>query len=388
VSDADRGYEGTVEHEVTPLELFFDLVFVFALTQVTVLLADHPTWSGVFRGLLVLAALWWAWSVFAWLTSAMDVDEGGVRLVMLASMGAMFGVALAVPGAFGDDAVLFGVAYLIVRLLHLVLAVVVAGDDPDRGGALLRFAPTAIVGASLLVVAGFLDGDARIIVWVLALAIDYLGPTVIGAGGGWRVAPEHFAERHGLIILIVLGESLIAIGAGAGFELDSGVIVGAALGIVVVSALWWLYFDVAAIFARRRLMQATGLELHRLALHAYSYLHLPMVAGVVLFALGLKTTLGDVGEALDTVPAVALCGGAALYLLGHIAFLFRSTGRIFRRRTLGAVVLLALIPVALAVPALAALALVGAVCSLVVAYEVIRYRGARIQVRHPELAAR
>ena len=161
-------------------------------------------------------------------------------------------------------------------------------------------------------------------------------------------------------------------------------IAASALGIVVVSALWWLYFDVAAILARRRLMQARGLELHRLALHAYSYLHLPMIAGIVLFALGLKTTVGDAGEALGTVPAVALCGGAALYLLGHVAFLFRSTGRVFRRRTVGVLALLALIPVALAIPALAALALVGAVCSLVVAYEVLRHREHRVQVRHPE----
>jgi low temperature requirement protein LtrA len=174
---------------------------------------------------------------------------------------------------------------------------------------------------------------------------------------------------------------------GAGFDLDAGVIVAAALGIVVVSALWWLYFDVAAIFARRRLMQAIGLELHRLALHAYSYLHLPMVAGIVLFALGLKTTVGEVGEPLETVPAVALSGGAALYLLGHIAFLFRTTGRVFRRRTVGAVVLLALIPVAVEVPALAALALVGSVCTFVVGYEVMRYREDRIRVRHPEVAA-
>ncbi len=296
-------------------------------------------------------------------------------------------VALAVPGAFGDDAVLFGAAYLLVRLLHLVLSTIVGRDDPDRRGALLRFAPTAISGASLLVLAGFLEGDERIAVWVVALAIDYLGPAVIGVGRGWRVAPEHFAERHGLIILIVLGESIIAIGVGAGFVLGTRVIVGAALGIVVVSALWWLYFDVAAILARRRLMRAKGLELHRLALHAYSYLHLPMVAGIVLFALGLKTTLGDVGEALDTVPAVALCGGAALYLLAHIAFLFRTTGRVFRRRTVGAVVLLALVPVAVAIPALAALALVGAVCALVVAYEAVRHRRDRILVRHPELAA-
>jgi low temperature requirement protein LtrA len=380
-------HERDAEHQVTPLELFFDLVFVFAITQVTSLLADDPTWGGVLRGMLVLAVLWWAWSVYAWLTSAMDVDEGGVRLAMLASMGAMLFVALAVPGAFGGDAVLFGVAYLLVRLLHLVLSAIVARDDRDRRGALLRFAPTAIFGASLLVLAGFLEGHVRIAVWAVALAIDYLGPVVIGVGRGWRVAPEHFAERHGLIILIALGESIIAIGVGAGFELTAGVVLAAALGIVVVSALWWLYFDVAAIFARRQLMEAKGVELARLALHSYSYLHLPMVAGIVLFALGLKTTLGQVGEELDAVPAVGLCGGTALYLLGHIAFLFRTTGRVFRRRTVGAVVLLALFPAAIAIPALAALALVSAMCSLVVAYEVLRYREHRVRVRHPELAA-
>jgi low temperature requirement protein LtrA len=387
VSDAERELEYGDEHRVTPLELFFDLTFVFAMTQVTNLLADDPTWLGALRGMLVLAALWWAWTAYAWLTSAMDVDEGGVRLAMLTSMGAMFGVALAVPGAFGDDAVLFGVAYLLVRLLHLVVSARVARDDPDRRDALLRFAPTALLGASLIVFAGFLDGRERIAVWIVALAIDYLGPVVIGVGRGWRVAPEHFAERHGLIILIALGESIIAIGLGAGFDLDTAVIVAAALGIVVVSALWWLYFDVAAILARRRLMQAKGVELHRLALHAYSYLHLPMVAGTVFFALGLKTTVGDVGEPLDTVPAVGLCGGGALYLLGHIAFLFRTTGRVFRRRTIGAAVLLALVPAAVAIPALVALALVSAVCSLVVGWEVLRYREDRVRVRHPELAA-
>jgi low temperature requirement protein LtrA len=387
VPDADRELEHDPEHQVTPLELFFDLLFVFALTQVTSLLADEPTWAGVLRGMLVLAALWWAWAAYAWLTSAMDVDEGGVRLTMLASIGAMLIVALAVPGAFGDDAVLFGAAYLLVRCLHLVLSAILARDDPDRLGALLRYAPTALFGAFLLVAAGFLEGDERIALWIAALAIDYLGPVVIGVGHGWRVAPEHFAERHGLIVLIALGESIIAIGVGAGFELSAGVIAGATLGIVVVSALWWLYFDVAAIFARRRLMEATGIALHRLALHSYSYLHLPMIAGVVLFALGLKTTLGHVNETLATVPAVALCGGAALYLLGHVAFLYRTTGRVFRRRTIGGVALLALIPAALAIPALAALALVSAVCSFVVAYEAIRHREHRLHVRHPELAA-
>jgi low temperature requirement protein LtrA len=173
VPHADRELEVDPEHQVTPLELFFDLTFVFAITQVTVLLADDPTWTGVLRGMLVLAALWWAWSVYAWLTSALDVDEGGIRLAMLGSMAAMFGVALAVPGAFGDDALLFAVAYLAVRVLHLVVSgSVVRHDDPDRLDALLRFAPTALLGASLLVIAAFLDGRIRIAVWVVALAID------------------------------------------------------------------------------------------------------------------------------------------------------------------------------------------------------------------------
>ena len=218
MADDEREPERDSEHQVTPLELFFDLVFVFAITQVTSLLAHNPTWSGVLHGMLVLTALWWAWTAYAWLTSTMDVDEGGVRLVMLASMGAMLIVALAVPGAFGDDAVLFGVAYLVVRLLHLVLYSIVSRDDPDLLGAVLRLATTAISGASLLVVAGFLEGDERIAVWFLALAIDYLGPAVIGRGRGWRIAPDHVAERHGLIVLIALGESIVAIGLGAGFE--------------------------------------------------------------------------------------------------------------------------------------------------------------------------
>jgi len=198
VSDAEREDERDSEHQVTPLELFFDLVFVFAITQVTKLLSNEPTWAGVLRGMLVLAALWWAWTVYASLTSAMDVDEGGLRLAMLASMAAMLVVALAVPGAFGGDAVLFGVAYFLVRLLHLGLSTVAGRGDPDRHSALLRFAPTALLGASLLVVAGFLHGNARIAVWMVALAVDYFGPVVVGLGRGWQIAPEHFAERFGL----------------------------------------------------------------------------------------------------------------------------------------------------------------------------------------------
>ena len=360
-------------------------MFVFAITQVTSLLARTPTWHGVLHGMLVLAAAWWAWTGFAWLTSTADVDEGGVRLAMLTATAAMLGLALAVPGAFGHDAVLFGVAFLLVRLLHIALYAIVGRDDPDLIRAVLRLAPTMIFAACALLAAGFLHGNARTTAWVVALLVDYAGPLLRDLGG-WRIAPEHFAERYGLVVLIALGESIVAIGAGAGVGLGAGVLTAAGLGIVVVAALWWLYFDVAAIFIRRRLVEATGVTQIRLAVDAYSFLHLPLVAGIVLFALGLKTTLHDVGTTLDTVPAVALAGGAALYLLTHVAVLYRTTGRVFRRRTIGGVVLLLLIPAALAVPALAALALVGGVCAGVVAYEAIGHRQHRAQVRHPELA--
>jgi low temperature requirement protein LtrA len=387
VNDPHVAVESESEHRVTPLELFFDLVFVFAITQVTSLLADDPTWTALLRGMLVLAAVWWTWTGYAWLTSAIDVDEGGVRLAVLAALIAMLFVALAVPGSFGDDAVLFGAALLVVRVLHIGLAFIASREDVASRDAIMRTAPTATAGAALILVAGFFDGPAQAAIWVVALALGYLGPVVMGLGRGWRLAPEHFTERYGLIMLIALGESIIAIGIGAGLELKAGVLVGAALGAVVVSALWWLYFDVAAIFARTRLVQATGLDRARLARDAYNYFHLLMIAGVVLFALGLKTTLQDVGDALETVPAVALCGGVALYLSGHIGFLFRTTGRIFRRRSIAVLVLLALIPLAAVIPALASLALVTATCVLVVAYEALRYRESRTQIRHPELAA-
>jgi low temperature requirement protein LtrA len=374
------------EHQVTPLELFFDLVFVFAITQVTKLISATPTWGGVLRGALVLAAAWWAWIGYSWLTSATDVDEGGVRLAMLGATAAMLGVALAVPGAFGGDAVLFGAAYLVVSILHVVLSTIVSRDDPDRRSALVRFAPTSLLAALLLLVAGVLEGDAQLTTWIAALAIGYLGPTVFGMGRGWHVAPAHFAERYGLVILIALGESIIAIGAGAGFDLTAGVVTAAAFGVVVISALWWLYFDVAAIFARRRLTQTVGLERARLARDAYTYLHLPMIAGIVLFAFGLKTTLHHVDAELHAVAAVALGGGVALYLLAHIGFLYRATGYLFRRRTVGAVALVAMIPLDLVIPSIAALALVSIVCSLVVAWEALRYRAPRREIRRPGMS--
>ncbi|HET9213866.1 MAG TPA: low temperature requirement protein A [Gaiellaceae bacterium] len=363
-------------HPVTPLELFFDLVFVFAVTQVTGLMSDDPTWAGLGRGLLVLGALWWAWGAYAWLTNEIDPEEGSSRLAVLAAMGAMFVAALAVPHAFGDDGVLFGVAYLVVRLLHIVLFSE-ATPNVDVHEAAIRLARTAVPGPALLVVAGFLDGGAQIAAWIAALTVDYLGPYVFGVRG-FSVSAEHFAERYGLVVIIALGESIVAIGIGAeGTALSAAVVVAALLGVTLASALWWAYFDVVARMARRKLMEARGHERARLARDAFSYLHLPMFAGIVLVALGAKKVLGHVDEPLETVPAIALCGGVALFLLAHDAIRFRNVRTVNGRRVLAALVSLALIPLATTVDALLALALVTAVCASLIAYETLRFRETR-----------
>lgn len=375
-----RGQESS-EERVTPLELFFDLIFVFAITQVTGLVVADPTWAGLAKGLLVLGVLWWAWTAYAWLTNTVNPEEGGVRLAMFGAMGAMLIASLAVPDVFGDDAFLFACAYGLVRIAHLVLYGVAGRGDRDLLDAVARLAAGTVVGVSLLFVAAALDGKLQVTVWAVALVVDLLG-AYVGGGRGWRLSPGHFAERHGLIVIIALGESIVALGLGATTDLGLGVIAAALLGLSVAAALWWAYFDVVAIVAERRLREATGFAQLTMARDSYSYLHLPMVAGIVLFAVGVKKTLGDVGEPLKLVPAVTLCGGVALYLLAHILFRLRNVGTLNRQRLVVAALLLALLPLAVALPALATLAAVAGLCVGLIAYEAIRFAEARDRVRH------
>jgi low temperature requirement protein LtrA len=368
--------------QVTPLELFFDLVFVFAITQVTGFISADPTWIGLVRGLLLLGALWWAWAAYAWLTNTLNPEEGGVRLAVFGSIAAMLIVSLATPHAFGTDGVVFGVAYFIVRALHLALYAIGGKGDRELLRALLRLAPFAIVAPTLLVVAGFLKGGPQLAVWGVALAIDYLGPAVVGHMRGWRVSPEHFVERHGLFVIIALGESIVAIGVGAaGQPLDAGRIAAALLGMVVIAALWWSYFDWLIYITLASLEEATGVQRAALARDLYSYLHLPMVAGIVLFALGLKTTLTHVDNPLPTIPALGLCGGLALYLLAHVLARLRLSGGLGRGRPVATIALIGLLPVTTRVPALVALGLVAVVCAGLIAYEALRHRYERAWIR-------
>ena len=367
---------------VTPLELFFDLVFVLAITQCTALMADDPTWAGLVRGLFVLGVLWWAWVGYAWLTSVLDPEEGGVRLVMFVAMAALLVVALCVPGAFGDDALLFGCAYGVVRFSQIGLFLIASRDDPALRQSVLGLAGGTAVGVGLIVAASALDGWAQGLVWALALALDMAEPFFFGSEGWSLEHPGHFAERHGLIIIIALGESIVAIGIGAGVAVDAGVVAAATLGIAAAAALWWLYFDVVALVAERSLSRLpAGRERNERGRDSYSYLHFPMVAGIVLLALGLKKTVGDVEDELGTVVAAAMFGGAAIYLLGHVAFRLRNIGTVNRQRLVCAVALLAFIPLAARVPALAALAILTAALCGLVALEAVRFAEARARVR-------
>jgi len=368
---------------VSPLELFFDLVFVFALTQVTAFLAEDPTFAQLGRGLVVLAMIWWAWSGYAWLTSTVDPELLLPRLVMFAAMAAMLVMTLATPGAFAEDGLVWGLGYLAVRLLHAALFALAARGDAALSKAVLSLVGSLIPGAGLIIIASTVvdAGTTRDVLWIAALVLDY--GIVLGRGiGGWHVHAAHFAERFGLVLIIALGESIVAIGVGAEeIELGAQVILSGVLAVGIACVLWWLYFDVVAVVAEHRFVEAKGLAQLKLARDSYALLHLPMIAGIVLFALGVKKVVEHTADPLKDMPAVALCGGLALYLLAHVAFRLRNVGSVNVPRIVTALVCLALIPVATSIAGVATLGLLLAVFAALTGFEVVRYAEARTRIR-------
>jgi low temperature requirement protein LtrA len=372
---------------VRPLELFFDLVFVLALTQCTALMSDHPTWSGLGQGLLVLGVLWWAWVGYAWLTSVIDPEEGAVRLVIFAAMAALLIVSLCVPEAFDSLALTFALALGVVRVAHIALFMLASPDDDALRHSVLGLAVSTAVAVGLLVAASFLDGVAQGALWALAIFLDMAGPYFFGSKG-WKLVPGHFAERHGLIVIIALGESIVAIGLGANGDLTLGSGTAAVLGVALSAAMWWIYFDVVALVSARRLADAEeGQTRNELARDSYSYIHLAIVAGIILAALGLKKTIGHTGEHLHDVTAFALLGGVAIYLLGLVAFRYRQVRTINRQRLGLAIVLLILVPVATQIAALASLAIVVVLIWAMIGYEHHGYDERRDELRHEAAVA-
>jgi low temperature requirement protein LtrA len=372
--------------QVAPLELFFDLVFVLALTQCTQLMSDKPTWSGLAEGVLVLGVLWWAWVGYAWLTSVVDPWEDAVRVVIFVAMAGLLLVALCVPEAFGDLGLVFALAYGVVRFAHLGLFGLASRDDPVlRRSVVIGLLGSTLIAVAILVGASFLDGFPRGALWALALGLDMAGPFFFGSGG-WKLVAAHFAERHGLIVIIALGESIVAIGVGVEGELTFGEGVAAVVGIGLAAAMWWLYFDVVALVAGRRLERApAGRVQNEMARDSYSYLHFPMIAGIILVALGVKKTLGDVEDPLKVEAATALLGGLGMYLLAHVAFRWRHIHTLNTRRTALAVIFVALIPLAVEIPALATLVLATVALWILIVVETHSYGESRARLRREEL---
>lgn len=372
------------DYSVTPLELFFDLVFVFAFTQVTALMAKDLTGTGMLRGIALLLVVWWAWAGYSWLTNAVPVDDDvRSRIVVFAAMAAGLVMGLAIPKAFSSDGVLFGFAYLTVTLLFVLLYAVATRDNAEMNRAVIRLAPGVLAAPVLVAIAGFFDaGVVRAVLWTVALVVTLAAPFISGTEG-WHVRPKHFAERHGLIIIIALGESIVALGLAASDEKHTAAVVTASvIGMVVVSAMWWLYFDVVAIAAERRLAQVTGATRNALARDSYSYLHALMILGIVFLALGLKKSVLDLGEPLKVIPSVALFGGVALYLVGHILFRLRNMGSLNTQRLLVAGLLVAAIPIGVAVPGYISLIMLLALLLGLIGYETVAYRDARHRLRY------
>jgi low temperature requirement protein LtrA len=377
----EQSTEVTGEHRVKALELFFDLVFVLAFTQVTTKLAQDLTWHGLFRSLLVLAVLWWAWSGFAWLTNAFDPESKLLRLPLFVAMAAMLVAALAVPEAFGEYAAIFAVSYLIVRLIHNSFYLIGMRSDPEQLRAVLRMSPAFILGPVLLLASVPFDGATQAAIWVLAIVVDYAGAYILG-GEGWSLNPDHFAERFGLIVIIALGESIVSIGVGAdAVTLDAKTIIAAVLAITLASAMWWMYFDVVALVAARVLAELEGVERIRLARDSYAVMHVFLIAGIVLTALAIKKTIGHPDEHLLEIPAVALGLGIALYSGGLAALRKRDVGSWNWYRLIVAAAALALIPLFKTIPALAAFGVVTAMLVALVTTEAIVFRETRAKIR-------
>jgi low temperature requirement protein LtrA len=381
---------------VTPLELFFDLVFVFALTQVTAFMADELSWHGILRGALVMMLLWWAWTGYAWLASVASAEERPIKLVLLTGMAAMFVLALCIPEAFDDlpggltGPVVLAICYLLFRVMHFVMFLIIAREDAGLRSQLLRFAPSVFISSMVLLVASQFEGWLQTGLWMLALVADYLG-TALAGFSGWRLpAPGHFSERHGLIIIVALGESFVAIGVGVAQEPISWVIVIASvLGLILASALWWAYFDVSALLGEHALATEPVETRARLARNAYSFAHLPLVLGIVLVAFGLKEVLLYVSDSsehslIDPLPGVALAalvGGVVLYLLGHVVFKWLTVHTVSVVRLAAAGALLLTIPLIAGQPALVQLGVVAFLVACAVLVESVLFAESRRKIR-------
>jgi low temperature requirement protein LtrA len=384
VSDVPVITEPTAEEEertTSYIELFFDLVFVFAFTQVTSLILEDTSAAGYARAALVLAMVWWAWSAYAWMTNAIDVESTVTRLIVFAAMAAGFFMALAVPDAFQDEAAWFAVAYFVVRILQSTLFSWGVRNDPVQLRATLRLAPWFLAAAFVALGGGFVDSDVRAWVWLASLAIDVAG-TLTVARADWRVSASHFAERFALIVIIALGESIVAIGlATSAVDRDLTFALSVVIAFAGVAALWWAYFDFTAVAAARSLARASPQARGALARDVFTYFHYPMVLGIIFYAVAAKKTLEHPLEPLSEPGRWALGLGIAFFLSGFVLARYRVYQRIaWERVAAGATAVVAAVLLD-GTDAIVTLAVVLAILVAAIAVETARLREIRALVR-------
>jgi low temperature requirement protein LtrA len=309
------GNDAPIEPRVSTIELFFDLVFVFTLTQLTNLLSVMLTFEGALQAGLIFTVLFWMYGGFAWATNQVPPDRLGRQLLLLCGMGGFLVCALAIPQAFDRTGVIFGVGYLCVVAVHALLYA------QTYGKGVLRFAPVNLVSALMLIVAGLVHGASAYALWSAVIVIHAIPPMLLRSSTRFDVRPGHFVERHGLLLIVAFGESVIAIGAAIDpAALDAGLVVVALLALVLAAELWWIYFACDAAPAERSLTSASGTTRLRGALGAYFYAFIAMLLGVVSIAAGIKTSLGHFARPMHAGAAVALAGGVVLYLCGQAMF--------------------------------------------------------------------
>jgi low temperature requirement protein LtrA len=350
------------------LELFFDLVFTFAMSQVTQLMLHDLSARGFGQAALALLAVWWAWVGYTWLINTFDTANVWHEAVVIAAMAAMLVAAAALPTAFASGALVFAIALLAVRLIHVAKFVAYSSDqDADLRRSIRRIAPAFVAAPACIVAAAFVESPGRELLWLLAAVIDYGAPAVLGLGG-FRVSPSYFVSRHGSIIIIALGEAIVELGAGATDLRRFEVIAALILGVAIMATFWWTYFGLTG-GAQQRLEQATGTERANLARDAYSYLHLPLVAGIMLFAVGAHAAVAHITAPLSLLPAIALAGGTALFYLGDVAYRWRDHRQVPVDRSAAGLVAAATLPALLHMPGIAALALLTGIGGFRLAWE-------------------
>ena len=377
MSRFQRRTEAGEEQRATSLELFYDLVFVFAITQVSRLLIHHLTWEGAGQALLVLLVVWWAWNYTTWVTNELDPESIAVRLVLIGVMLASLVMAVAIPRAFGDHALLFAGSYVAIQVgrhAFLTFGAAQAGTiERERSGRILAW---FVASGALWVSGGIADGPARTVLWVAALVIDYAAPLALYwvpgrprlTGSTWQVSTAHFAERFQLFIIIALGESIVDTGATtSGLDLDGARLAAFGLAFLETAALWWLYFNYVVRIAQRRLELSE--DRTRLARDGYTYLHVVMVAGVIVSAVGQELTIAHPTQVLAGEEVAAVVAGPAIYLLAHALFRLRLAGSVSAKRLGGAVACAAVGGIGAVAPALVVLGLVVVVLVAVIGAE-------------------